>query len=171
MTGNREWKEDGLGDSGETYLAGRDKLMRSVSRELLENPQQFEKDIVANGTSPEIAKREVETGDSILLQPVDTVAVNQALAGKSGVTTSPSYLGPEALNAYAPLKLPGLDWVIVAKIDKSEALAPVTSFARNIARCPPRESSCRQPARPVVQPDPHPSGQEPGRGRAPGGGR
>lgn len=133
MTGNREWKEDGLGDSGETYLAGRDKLMRSVSRELLENPQQFEKDIVANGTSPEIAKREVETGDSILLQPVDTVAVNQALAGKSGVTTSPSYLGPEALNAYAPLKLPGLDWVIVAKIDKSEALAPVTSFARNIA--------------------------------------
>ena len=30
MTGNREWKEDGLGDSGETYLAGRDKLMRSV---------------------------------------------------------------------------------------------------------------------------------------------
>ena len=31
-----------------------------------------------------IAKRKVETGDSILLQPVDTVAVNQALAGKSG---------------------------------------------------------------------------------------
>ena len=59
--------------------------------------------------------------------------MNQALAGKSGVTTAASYLGPEMLYAYAPLKLPGLDWVIVAKIDKSEALAPVASFARNIA--------------------------------------
>ena len=42
-------------------------------------------------------------------------------------------VGPETLTAYAPLKLPGLDWVIIAKIDKSEALAPVTAFARNIA--------------------------------------
>ncbi len=133
MTGNREWLEDGLGTTGETYLAGRDKLMRSVSRELLTNPKQFEQDVVANGTPAEIAKREVEIGDSILLQPVDTTAVSQALAGKSGVVTASSYLGTETLNAYAPLKLPGLDWVIVAKIDKSEALAPVTSFARNIA--------------------------------------
>jgi len=133
MTGDRRWQDDGLGESGETYLAGPDKLMRSVSRELLVNPKEFRDEVVANGTSQEVADREVETGDSILLQPVDTAPVNQALTGKSGVATAPSYLGVETLNAYAPLKLPGLDWVIVAKIDKSEALAPVTAFARNIA--------------------------------------
>ena len=133
MTGDRQWEEDGLGRTGETFLAGRDKLMRSVSRELLTDPQQFERDVVANGTPDEVARREVESGDSILLQPVDSEAVTAALAGRSGVTTVPSYLGPEALTAYAPLDIPGLDWVIVAKIDKSEALAPVTTFARNIA--------------------------------------
>ena len=133
MTGDRQWQDDGLGESGETYLAGPDKLMRSVSRELLVNPKDFLDEVVADGTPREVAEREVQTGDSILLQPVDTPPVNQALAGKSGVTTSPSYLGSETLNAYAPLKLPGLDWVIIAKIDKSEALAPVTAFARNIA--------------------------------------
>ena len=133
MTGDRQWQEDGLGESGETYLAGPDKLMRSVSRELLVNPKDFLEEVVANGTPREVAQREVETSDSILLQPVDTAPVNQALAGKSGVTAATSYLGTETLSAFAPLKLPGLDWVIVAKIDKSEALAPVTSFARNIA--------------------------------------
>lgn len=133
MTGDKQWQDDGLGESGETYLAGPDKLMRSVSRELLSNPEDFLDEVVANGTTREVAEREVETADSILLQPVDTAPVTQALTGKSGVVTAPSYLGTETLNAYAPLKLPGLNWVIVAKIDKSEALAPVTAFARNIA--------------------------------------
>lgn len=133
MTGNRGWEAEGLGSTGETYLAGQDRLMRSVSRELLTDPQRFLADVVANGTPADLAKRQVEVGDSVLLQPVNTEAVNAALAGQSGVTTAESYLGPEVLVAYEPLQLPGLDWAIVAKIDRAEALAPVSRFARNIA--------------------------------------
>jgi len=133
MTGKRGWQKDGQGRTGETYLAGPDRLMRSVSRELLENPERFVRDVVANGTPEEVAQRQVVTGDSVLLQPVDTAAVNAALRGQSGVTTAKSYLGPDALAAYMPLKLPGLNWVLLAKVDKSEAFAPVNSFARNIA--------------------------------------
>jgi class 3 adenylate cyclase len=133
MTGDRGWVKDGLGETGETYLAGPDRLMRSVSRLLLMNPKQYLSKVVANGTPEAVAKRQVETGDSVLLQPVNTAAVNMALSGQTGVTTATSYLGPEALLAYAPLKLPGLDWVIVAKIDKSEAYAPLSAFARNVA--------------------------------------
>jgi len=133
MTGNREWVKDGLGETGETYLAGPDRLMRSVSRELLVSPKVFLADVVANGTPSEVARREVEIGDSVLLQPVNTQSVSLALSGQSGVTTAKSYLGAEALNAYAPLKLPGLNWVIIAKVNRSEALAPVDAFARNVA--------------------------------------
>ena len=133
MTGNRGWEQDGQGTTGETYLAGPDRLMRSISRELLVNPDQFLKDVTANGTPEDVAKRQVEIRDSVLLQPVNTSAVNQALSGQSGVTTAKSYLGPEALAAYAPLKLPGLNWVLIAKADKSEAFAPLNAFARNIA--------------------------------------
>ena len=133
MTGNRGWDADGLGKTGETYLAGPDRLMRSVSRELLVDPEKFVADVVANGTPEEVARREVEIGDSVLLQPVNTTAVNLALSGQSGVNTAKSYLGPEVLQAYAPLKLPGLTWGIVAKVNKSEAFAPVNAFARNIA--------------------------------------
>jgi class 3 adenylate cyclase len=107
--------------------------MRSVSRELLENPEKFVTDVVAKGTPEAIAKRQVEIRDSILLQPVNTFAVNQALSGQSGVTSAVTYLGADSLVAYAPLNLPGLNWVLVAKVDKSEAFAPVNAFARNLA--------------------------------------
>ena len=134
MTGNQGWAKDGLGATGETYLAGPDKTMRSVSRLLLTDPAKFQSEVVANGTPEEIAKREVETKDSVLLQPVGTSgAVAEALAGNSGVRTGKGYTGNSALSAYAPLKIPGLQWAIVARVDESEALAPVNAFARNIA--------------------------------------
>jgi class 3 adenylate cyclase len=133
MTGNREWVRDGLGETGETYLAGPDRLMRSVSRQLLVSPKVFLTEVVANGTPADVARREVEVGDSVLLQPVNTESVNLALSGKSGVAAAKSYLGAEALNAYAPLNLPGLNWAIVAKVNRSEALAPLDAFARNVA--------------------------------------
>ena len=133
MTGDQGWESDGQGKTGETYLAGPDRLMRSVSRELLENPDKFVTDVVARGTPEAIAKRQVELRDSTLLQPVNTAPVNAALSGQTGLTTAKSYLGAESLFAYVPLRLPGLNWVLVAKVDKSEAFAPVNAFARNIA--------------------------------------
>ena len=133
MTGDKGWEKDGLGATGETYLAGPDKLMRSVSRELLTNPDAYVAGVVANGTPTDVAEREVEVGGSVLLQPVDTLAVNRALSGESGVATDKDYYGPTSLVAYMPLDIPGLDWVLVAKIDENEALAPVNTFARNIA--------------------------------------
>ena len=134
MTGNQGWEKDGLGRTGETYLAGPDKTMRSVSRLLLTDPAKFESAVVANGTPQDIAKREVETKDSVLLQPVGTsMSVVEALSGNSGVRAGKGYMGTPALSAYAPLKIPGLQWAIVARVDESEALAPVSAFARNIA--------------------------------------
>jgi class 3 adenylate cyclase len=133
MTGNRGWEQEGLGKTGETYLAGPDRLMRSVARALLEDPEKYEKEVVANGTPADVARRQVEEGGSVLLQPVNTAAVNAALAGQAGLSSGKSFLGREALFAYERLDLPGLDWVIIAKMDRSEAMAPVYRFARNVA--------------------------------------
>ena len=41
MTSNEQWKEVGLGDSGETYLVGDDKKARSISRFLVEDPNGY----------------------------------------------------------------------------------------------------------------------------------
>jgi class 3 adenylate cyclase len=132
MTGDDGWKKQGLGDTGEVYLAGADHLMRSNSRELIEDPKQFEKDVVADGTPPDTAKREVEVKGSVLLQPVNTASVNEALRGKTGTSISPSYVGGENITAYSPVHIDGLNWIAVARISSDEAFAPVYDFTRNL---------------------------------------
>ncbi|CAN5123630.1 adenylate/guanylate cyclase domain-containing protein [soil metagenome] len=132
MTAGDGWAGDGLGATGETYLAGPDMLMRSVSRELVENPEHYQKDVVSAGTSPEVAARAVAVKGTILIQPVRTAPVIAALAGETGIVQGSSYLGTETIAAYAPLNIEGLQWVIVAKINTSEAFSAVSDFTRNL---------------------------------------
>ncbi len=90
----------GLGETGETYLVATDKLFRSDSR-LVE--------------------------DSTILDPtylVNTAAVNEALAGKTGEKIMRNFRGTPVLSAYAPLEIPGLHWTITADIAVEEAFAP-----------------------------------------------
>lgn len=133
MTGNNGWKGDGLGSTGESYIAGPDKLMRSDSRELLQDPKKFEKDAIAAGTSTSVVKQELAKKSSVLLQPVNTTAVTRGLQGKTGTLIGDDYLGRQSLVAYAPLHLNGLNYVIVAKVGASEAFSPVDVFTRNLA--------------------------------------
>ncbi|WP_420112909.1 adenylate/guanylate cyclase domain-containing protein [Pseudactinotalea sp.] len=132
MTGSHTWADQGLGETGEVYLSGHDGLMRSVSRLLVEHPDDYIETVVANGTPVQTAERIVEVGGTVQLQPVDHEAVQQALQGRTGTASAADYTNAASLVAYAPLQIEGLDWVIVAHIDQAEAFAPVTEFTRNL---------------------------------------
>ncbi|ROP64207.1 adenylate/guanylate cyclase domain-containing protein [Curtobacterium sp. PhB115] len=132
MTGNEQWADDGLGDTGESYLVGDDHQMRSYPRQLIEHPKQYQRDVIAAGTAPSTAARQLAVQGSVLLQEVNTTPVDRALQGKSGTVIGSDYRGKEVLAAYAPLEVDGLRWVVVAQMDTSEAFAPVNEFARNI---------------------------------------
>ncbi|WP_372968299.1 adenylate/guanylate cyclase domain-containing protein [Microbacterium sp.] len=131
-TGNEGWKEQGLGDTGEVYLVGRDDLMRSNSRRLIENPDTYADIAINGGVPPSVAQRAVEVKGTVLLQQVNTQAVTDAQAGRTGTTIGRDYLGRESVTAYAPLEVEGLDWVIIARIDSEEAFAPVSDFTRTV---------------------------------------
>ena len=132
MTGNNHWASNGQGKTGESYLVGPDKTMRSVSRLLLDDPKQFEKLSIAGGSAPSTAKRMVTVKGTVQLQRVDTEPVRRALTGKTGTMITQSYLARETLAAYAPLEISGLRWVIVASETSAEAFAPVADFTRNL---------------------------------------
>ncbi|WP_457577763.1 methyl-accepting chemotaxis protein [Desulfomarina sp.] len=99
----------GLGKTGETYLVGRDLLMRSNS--FLDPEFHSVKSSFAN---PEKGK-------------VDTEAVHWALAGEDRTGVIKDYNGNQVLSAAAPLDLAGLRWAIVSEIDLAEAFSPVNT--------------------------------------------
>lgn len=132
MTGNRNWKSDGLGESGETYLVGNDYLMRSVSRFLVEDLDKYIQTLRGLGTNEETINRIKRYQTSILEQKVETEGVKEAIRGKEGTKIIKDYRNISVLSSYAPLKLKDLDWVILSEIDLAEAYAPIYAFQKQI---------------------------------------
>lgn len=135
LSSNQRWKEVGLGNSGEVYLVGQDYLMRSRTRYLTDDPEGYAEAIRAAGVPQDTIER-ILRSDSILLQPVRTVASEAALRGESDTQLVRDFRNIEQLSAYGPLELPGttgFNWAIIAEIDSEEALAPVHDFERLVA--------------------------------------
>ena len=108
-------EREGMGKTGETYLVGPDRRMRSDSF-----------------LDPKGHSVEASFAGDIDRNGVDTVAVRNALAGKTGVDILAEYRGEEALSAYAPLEVLNLNWAVISEIDIDEAFAPVISLQRII---------------------------------------
>ncbi|UOE43997.1 adenylate/guanylate cyclase domain-containing protein [Agromyces larvae] len=132
MTGDEGWQQQGLGETGEVYLVGADGLMRSNSRPLIEDPGTYAERVIDRGTPPRVAERVVAAGSTVLLQPASSPAVAAALAGGTGVMSSQEYIGGTSLVAYAPFDAADVEWVMVARMEASEAFAPVDDFTRTL---------------------------------------
>lgn len=128
MTGNQGWVQDGLGESGETYLVGEDRTMRSISRFLLESPKEYFSTLEAIGTDKSIVKRIKETQTGILWQEVNTQASENALNGVTNTEVIYDYRNISVLSAYAPLFIEGMQWAIISEIDEAEALKDITAL-------------------------------------------
>ena len=132
MTGGQQWERDGLGKTGEVYLVGGDMLMRSNSRFLIEEPEQFVEQERALKTPQAEIDRMLRQNSTILNMKVASEAAEQAIAGNEGTAASIGYLGAETLASWAPLRVAGLEWGLVAKIDQEEVFAPLRAMARDM---------------------------------------
>ena len=95
----------GMGQSGETYLVGSDKLMRSNS--FLDYDNHSIKASFANPTEG----------------MVETESIQKALSGNTGEHIIKNYQGNQVLSAYAPLKVGNTIWALIAEITVNEAFA------------------------------------------------
>ena len=104
----------GMGETGETYLIGPNKLMRSDSFLDPENHS-----VQASFARP-------ETGS------VDTEAARRALAGETDAEIIIDYNGNPVLSAYAPISVYDTEWALLAEIDEAEVRAPVQALIVSI---------------------------------------
>lgn len=121
LSNNQNWKHDGLGETGEVFLVGSDLRMRSTSRFLIEDFEEYKTRLRATKTSPKTISSIAKHETSILLQEVDTESVREALKGKEGIKIVEDYRGIKALSSYAPLAIEGFDWAIIAEMETQEA--------------------------------------------------
>lgn len=134
MNSGRHWEAVGMGGSTETYLAGMDGLMRSDSRLFLEDPKEYQREAVADGTPPDVVKKAIQLGSTVLVQPVQSAGLRAAQRGQSGVIADIDYLGKGELEAYAPLTVPNSDlhWSILATRDQGDAYQRLASFGKTL---------------------------------------
>ena len=131
-TGGREWRREGFGATGETYIVGPDHRLRSASRFFLEDREAYLASLKAAGVPAERIDAIRRYGTPVLQQQVDNVAVTSGLAGIEGTGEVVGYRGVPTLASWGPLHIPGVNWVLVSKIDAAEALAPITQLRRDL---------------------------------------
>ncbi|WP_428674202.1 adenylate/guanylate cyclase domain-containing protein [Reyranella sp.] len=125
VTGDRRWREEGFGATGEAYLVGPDHLARSGLRAFYEDPPQYFAELKSGGESDEDIDAIRRFGTPIMHQHVKTEASRAALAGLEGTGEITGYQGIPILASWGPLAIPGTKWALIAKIDAAEAFAPV----------------------------------------------
>ncbi len=84
----------GMGETGETYLVGPDRLMRTDSR--------------------------FSEKSAVLRQRVDTEAARKAIAGKPGVEVIENYTGTTVVSSFQPIDFRGTRWGLIAEISEAE---------------------------------------------------
>ncbi|HFC52825.1 MAG TPA: adenylate/guanylate cyclase domain-containing protein, partial [Gammaproteobacteria bacterium] len=132
MTSNREWESSGMGETGEVYLVGRNHLMRSDSRFLIQDRERYLRMLRDIGMPSDEIQRIEKNDTTILFQPVYGETVDLALSGKTGTQEVVDYRGVPVMSAYAPLRVHGMDWVILSEMDIAEVNRPIDRFRRHV---------------------------------------
>jgi methyl-accepting chemotaxis protein len=129
MSSGRNWKKVGLGETGDVFVVGQDKKMRSNARYLLENKDTFTK-LLADKVPGSGIQTMVKKESSIGIVTIDSEATRPALSGEEGFIDFVDYRGIRSFGAYAPLVVQGLNWGIVAKKDYAEATQSLVELNR-----------------------------------------
>ena len=104
-------ERSGMGKTGETYLVGQDKKMRS--------------DSYLDPEGHSVAASVVGTVDK---NGVDTEGVREAQAGRAGQKVIIDYNGNPVLSAWDTIDLGDFKWTVLAEIDEAEIDEPINAL-------------------------------------------
>lgn len=134
MTSNHAWESVGLGKTGQSYLVGSDKTLRSENRHFIEHSSDYLDSLQRLGLSPaklaDIRAKKTAVG----LQPVDTASITQALNGESGFAAFTDFRNIEVISTYAPLSVEDQQWVIISEMDMAEVNQHASTLSQALVK-------------------------------------
>jgi len=132
MTNHQNWRDMGLGESGETYMVGSDLTLKNESRFLIEDPSGYLAQMKNLGMEQNLLREIEKSGSVIGRQKVDTTASQMALKGQTASLVIKDYRNISVLSAFKPLAIKDVDWTILSEIDEAEAFAATQNMRNTI---------------------------------------
>ena len=133
MTAQQDWARLGLGETGESYIVGEDRTLRTDTRAWLEDPDDYLRRHLERYNDSDAVDLIETIGSPVLVQTVDNAAVTAGLDGKQFTGTVKNYLGTKTLAASSPAKVDGVNWTVVVEIDRSETDTAIRSLLGRFA--------------------------------------
>ncbi len=134
MTSNHAWESVGLGKTGQSYLVGSDKTLRSENRHFIEHSSDYLDSLQRLGLSPDKLADIRAKKTAVGLQPVDTASITQALNGESGFAAFTDFRNIEVISTYAPLSVEDQQWVIISEMDMAEVNQHASALSQALVK-------------------------------------
>ncbi|MDZ7636688.1 MAG: HAMP domain-containing protein [Bryobacterales bacterium] len=125
ITADRGWRETGMGETGQAYIVGEDRHLRSDVRIELERVDTFFEQLNAAGVDAALIARIRSAGTGILTLEASPDVARWIADGVPVTGLGRDFRNVEVLRSFAPLKVQGMKWFVVAEIETAEAFGPV----------------------------------------------
>jgi len=132
----KKWKENNLGETGQVYLVGNDKKLRSEYRDYLENSDNFIDHLKkANGLTEESEDFLRNKKTSILGVTLNGNYVDEMFKAKDGnghILKYENIMGEAKTGHFKKISLSGFDWYVVSSVSDSELMGSIISLEKSI---------------------------------------
>lgn len=134
MTNDHVWLQSGDGKTGQSLLVGADYRLRSDSRFRYQDESAYLQALARSGVGDTTIAAIRGHHNTVGQVKYENMSVRSALKGNEGVGQDQNSRGGVMISAYQPLKIPGLHWMLISEMDKSEAVADVVRFKQEVKR-------------------------------------
>lgn len=135
LSDNNNWKEEGLGKTGDAYITTLNGMFRSNKRDLVKHSEDYLA-LLKNVKNPSVVYNMVEQFGTVAYYssilrnpPLD------AYAGNKGYEFSKTIDGIDIVTYYSPLNIGNLKWILFIRMELNEIIsevAPIKALMRNM---------------------------------------
>ncbi len=129
----QDWRAGRFGDTGEAYLVGADRTMRSDSRAFIEDQEAYLARVDEVGTIPSVDRHRMEAlGTTVIFQPVDNESTRNGLEGETGLIQVTNYIGEEVFSVHRPVGEGTFGWALMVEQQVAEAEEPLSNYVTSV---------------------------------------
>ncbi len=133
MSFQKNWRDNGLGETGESFLVSEDYMTQTIRRQLIEHPEQYFSYLKNSDMDPDTLDTIKSKETNIGFQTIRSDSVKEALSGRSGLITITDLREEKVLSAYTFIEFLGSRFALLSQMDVKEAFEYRSAIITSVA--------------------------------------